>query len=98
MACFLIGRIRHLNCFTLDHRLILLSLNPNGEHQRWRRKPFCFEAMWLTNSKCNGIISRAWEVNQEGTPMHVVSKKLKKCKKMLMAWNHDHFGSVLKKI
>ena len=98
LARFLIGRIRHLNCFTLDHRLILLSLNPNGEHQRWRRKPFCFEAMWLTNSECNGIISRAWEVNQEGTPMHVVSKKLKKCKKMLTAWNHDHFGSVLKKI
>ena len=98
LARFPTGRIRHLNCFTLDHRLILLSLNPNGEHQRWRRKPFCFEAMWLTNSECNGIISRAWEVNQEGTPMHVVSKKLKKCKKMLTAWNHDHFGSVLKKI
>ena len=29
--------------------------------------------------------------------MHVVSKKLKKCKKMLMAWNRDHFGNVLKK-
>ena len=54
--------------------------------------------MWLTNLECNGIISRAWEVDQEGTPMHVVSKKLKKCKKMLMAWNRDHFGSVLKKI
>ena len=54
--------------------------------------------MWLTNLECNGIISRAWEVDQEGTPMHVVSKKLKKCKKMLTAWNHDHFGSVLKKI
>ena len=30
--------------------------------------------------------------------MHVVSKKLKKCKKMLTAWNRDHFGNVLKKI
>ncbi|XP_050281922.1 uncharacterized protein LOC126722825 [Quercus robur] len=25
-------------------------------------------------------------------------KSLKKCKKLLTAWNHDHFGSVLKKI
>ena len=98
LARFLAGRIRHLNSFTLDHRPILLSFNLNGEHQRWRRKPFHFEAMWLTNSECNGIISRAWAVDQEGTPMHVVSKKLKKCKKMLMAWNHDHFGNVLKKI
>ena len=98
LARFPAGRIRHLNSFTLDHRPILLSFNLNGEHQRWRRKPFHFEAMWLTNSECNGIISRAWAVDQEGTPMHVVSKKLKKCKKMLMAWNHDHFGNVLKKI
>ena len=30
--------------------------------------------------------------------MYVVSKKLKKCKKMLTTWNRDHFGNVLKKI
>ena len=30
--------------------------------------------------------------------MHMISKKLKKCKKMLTAWNRDHFGSVLEKI
>ena len=54
--------------------------------------------MWLTSLGCNGIISKAWAVDLEGTPMHVVSKKLNKCKKMLMTWNHDHFGNVLKKI
>ena len=30
--------------------------------------------------------------------MFVVSKKLKKCKKLLTAWNHDHFENVLNKI
>ena len=35
-------------------------------------------------------------VNHDGTPMHVVTKKLKK--KMLTAWNCDHFGNVLNKI
>ena len=35
-------RIRHLHCFTIDHRLILLSLDLNGEHQRWRQNPFWF--------------------------------------------------------
>ena len=30
--------------------------------------------------------------------MHVVSKKLNKCKKMLTTWNRDHFGNVLRKI
>ena len=54
--------------------------------------------MCLTPPECNGVISRAWVVNHDGTPMHVVTKKLKNCKKMLTTWNRDHFGSVLKKI
>ena len=98
LARFPIGRIRHLHCFTSNHRPILLSLDSNGEHQQWRHKPFRFEAMWLTSLDCNGVVSRPWAINHDGTPMHVVSKKLKTCKKMLTAWNRDHFGSVLKKI
>ena len=90
-------RIRHLHCFTADHRSILLSLDLNGEHQCWRQKPFRIEAIWLTNLECNGVISRAWMVNHDGTLMHVVTKKLKNHKKMLTAWNCDHFGNVLKK-
>ena len=97
LARFPTRRIRHLHCFTSDHRPILLSLDSNGEQQRWRCKPFRFEAMWLTSPDCNGVVSRAWAINYDGTPMHVVSKKLKTCKKMLTAWNLDHFGSVLKK-
>ena len=40
LTCFPIGRVRHLNCFTSDHRLILLYLDDNGEQQKWRRNPF----------------------------------------------------------
>nr|POE70307.1 hypothetical protein CFP56_49651 [Quercus suber] len=37
---------------------------------------------------------RAADCNAVGTPMYVATKKLKKCKKMLKAWDRDHFGSV----
>ena len=47
LAKFPTSRIKHLNCFTSDHRPILLSLDENGEHQRWRQKPFHFEAIWV---------------------------------------------------
>nr|POE67010.1 hypothetical protein CFP56_76325 [Quercus suber] len=57
-----------------------------------------FEAMWLSDSECNGVVSTAWACNPEGTPMAVATKKIKKCKKMLKAWNKDRFGSVLQKI
>ena len=95
LARFPTGRIKHLHCFTFDHRPILLSLDSNGENQRWKTKPFCFEAMWLSDSECNGAISTTWTCNPKGTPMVVATMKIKKCKKMLKAWNRDRFGSVL---
>lgn len=49
LAKFPMGRVKHLNCFTLDHRPILLSLNVDGEHKKWCRKPFRFEAMWVSD-------------------------------------------------
>lgn len=34
LARFPTGRVKHLNCFTSDHRPILLSLDGNGEHKK----------------------------------------------------------------
>ena len=98
IAKFPIGQVHHLNSFTFDHCPILVSLMSKGERQRWRRKPFRFEAMWLTEPSCNVVVSRAWECRQDGTPMYVATKKLKRCKKLLKAWSRDHFGNVVQKI
>ena len=54
--------------------------------------------MWLANRGCSDIVLRAWEVQHEGSPMFKVSKKLKKCKKMLKSWSKDHFGSVKRQL
>ena len=98
LSRFPTGRVRHLHCYTSDHRPILLSLDSNGENQWWKRKPFWFEAMWLTDLERSGVISTAWACNAEGSPMVMVTKKVAKCKKMLKAWNRDRFGNVLQKI
>ena len=75
---FPIGKVRHMHCFTSDHHLIILALDPNGETQRRRRKPFWFEAMWLTNLGCEEVFTRAWDCNVDSTPMFTTTKKLKK--------------------
>ena len=98
LAKFPMGRIKHLNCFTSNHRPILLSLDENGEHQKWRWKPFHFEAMWVEDPSCKEIITRAWDCTPDGTPMYAAATKLKQCKKHLKAWSRDHFGNVLRKI
>ncbi|XP_030924736.1 uncharacterized protein LOC115951723 [Quercus lobata] len=82
LAHFPMGRITHLNCYTSDHRPLLLALDPNGEKQKWKRKPFRFEAMWVTNPECGNTVSRVWSHQcANGTPMFTVASKLKRCKK-----------------
>ena len=98
LSKFLATTVRHLHCYSSDHRPISLSLNPNNEAQRWSRRSFKFEEMCLADSGCSDTMLRAWQANQQGTPMFKVTKKLKKCKKMLKSWSKEHFGSVKSQI
>ena len=86
------SRVRHLNCFTSNHHPILLSLDVGGEHHKWRRKPFRFKVIWVTDSRCKDTISRAWNCSTGGTPMYATAMKLKQCKHSLKVWSRDHFG------
>ena len=92
------SRVKHLNCFTSDHRSLLLSLDGDSEYQRWRRKPFLFEAMWISDPKCKEVVARAWDCAPNGTPMFMVTIKLKRCKKRLKSWSRVHFGNVKQQI
>ena len=67
LAKFPIGRVTHLHCFTSDHRPILLALNVDGEHKKWCQKPFCFEAMWISDPGCRETITKAWDCALDGT-------------------------------
>ena len=92
------GRVVHLHCFTFDHRPLLLSLDPNGESKKWKRKLFRFKAMWTADPGCNNTMARAWTTQAEGTPLHIAAVKLKRCKKKLKKWSRHHFGNVKKQI
>uniref|UniRef100_A0A7N2LBZ8 Endonuclease/exonuclease/phosphatase domain-containing protein n=1 Tax=Quercus lobata TaxID=97700 RepID=A0A7N2LBZ8_QUELO len=98
MSKFLVATVRHLHYYSSDHQPICLILNPNNEAQRWIRKPFWFEKMWLADKGCGNMVLRAWQVENHGTPMFKVTQKLKKCKKMLKSWSREHFGNVKNQI
>ena len=57
LAKFPTGRVKHLSCFTSDHRPLLLSLDADGERKRWSRKPFRFESIWLTDLECGHTVA-----------------------------------------
>lgn len=98
IARFPTGRVQHLHCYTSDHRPILLSLDSNGERQRWRRKPFLFESMWVSEPSCKTTVAEAWAGPRSGTPMFNVTTKLKECKKRLKKWSKETFGSIKEQI
>ena len=98
LAKFSTTIIRHLHCYSSNHRPISLTFNPNNETQHWSRHSFRFEEMWLAESGCSDTMLRVWQVDHQGTPMFKVTKKLKKCKKMLKSWSKEHFGSVKSQI
>ena len=87
LTWFPTGRVKHLNCFTSDHRPILIYLDGNGEQQKWHRKPFRFETMWISDLECKEVITRAWDCALDCTPMFVTAIKLKRCKKWLKYWS-----------
>ena len=95
---FPIARVQHLHCYTLDHRLIVLFLNVNGEKQKWRRKPFRFESMWVVDPGCRAVINDAWAELVAGNPMFIATTKMKKCKMRLKKWSRETFGSIKKQI
>lgn len=98
MATFPAATVRHLHCYSSDHRPICLYLNPNNEAQHWIRKPFQFEEMWLANKGCGNTVLRAWQIESHGTPMFKVTQKLKKCNKSLKSWSREHFGNIKNQI
>ena len=91
-------RVKHLNCFTSDHRPLLLFLDGHKEYQKWHRKPFRFEAMWIFDPECKEMVARAWDCAPTGTPMFMAATKFKRCKKQLKSWSWVHFGNVKQQI
>nr|POE71030.1 hypothetical protein CFP56_53816 [Quercus suber] len=70
----------------------------DGERQRWRRKPFRFESMWVTDPSCKATVAEAWAGPRRGTPMSNVTTKIKNCKKRLKRWSKETFGNVKEQI
>ena len=47
----------HLGAINSDHAPLLADTNPNDD---FCSRPFRFEAMWVRNPRCGGIIKEAW--------------------------------------
>jgi hypothetical protein len=85
--------VTHLPRLSSDHCLLLLDIPPTSAVTK-RKKVYRFEALWVKDDQCKGVIEQAWgsEV-QDGSPMFRVFEKLKHCRVSLIAWSSLKFGN-----
>ncbi|XP_027182324.1 uncharacterized protein LOC113780749 [Coffea eugenioides] len=67
-----------------DHSILILDTNPN---QRKSKRRFYFDQRWARNEDSKGIIKTAWGIEQKGSRMFKVMRKIRECRMVLLVWN-----------
>ena len=88
------SRIHHLDAFHMDHKPILLCLDPEINHFYRKGRPFRFEAIWLKDESCEEVVRKSWGNNQVASSTKGFNKKIISCQENLKLWNRDTFGHV----
>jgi len=76
-----------------DHWPVCLRWGLGG---RSGRRPFRFEAFWLTHPDIRGLITSWWKESEDPLDhsMYSFQQRLKRLKAKLKEWNRDHFGNI----
>jgi hypothetical protein len=90
------ARVHHLHTCSSDHSPIYLILQPEPYQRRPFQKPFRFEEVWLTNSRCRDTVEATWFTQKNGTPMFQVQDKIRNYRQELRKWSKSTFGSITK--
>ena len=88
-------KVRHLNSFFSDHKVIVIKLEGISP-QPFR--PFKFEQMWLKDRAYSSTVSSAWGSVTGSASMPLVADKIKICGEKLAKWSKESFGCIKKQI
>ena len=88
--------VHHLPCISSDHCLLLINLT--GIEIPSYKKPFRFEEMWLSDSRCGEVDEAAWRSCVARDSDREILGKIDKCGKDLSWWNYNVFGNVRREL
>ena len=88
-------KVRHLNSFSSDHKVIVIKLEGISP-QPFR--PFKFEQMWLKDKAYSSTVSSTWGSVTGSASMPLVADKIKICGEKLAKWSKESFGCIKKQI
>ncbi|KAL4654499.1 hypothetical protein ACB092_01G383700 [Castanea dentata] len=88
------ARLHHLPGFSSDHKPIWLCTDNVSSRFYRQLRPFRFEAMWVTDERCEQVVHSTWDMGSEIDPMSSVLVKVSHCQEQLTTWNKKVFGNV----
>lgn len=83
------GTVFHLGAINSNHAPLLVDTNLIED---FCPRPFRFEAIWVRDPHCGGVIDKAWESVVEGSHVFVLCRKQMLTTKTLKKWNKEVFG------
>ncbi|XP_020211577.1 uncharacterized protein LOC109796303 [Cajanus cajan] len=81
------AEVTHLNPLKLDHVPVLLKLK-NQRTLNSTRRPFRFEAAWLTHVNFKEVVKQSWRINGSW------NDRVQHIQKACLDWNRSVFGNV----
>lgn len=89
-------RLHHLSGFSSDYKPIWLCSNDIRRRFFRPNRPFTFDAMWIKDEHCEGVVRESWDKEAADDPMGNVLLKVSNCQTHLSEWNKKVFGNVRK--
>ena len=89
-------RVHHISGSLSDHCPLWICSDDENRRFYKNRRPFRFEAMWMKDEGCEGVIKNAWEGLHSSNPMTTLVHKIDKCRTKLKTWSRLSFGHIRK--
>ncbi|XP_027183870.1 uncharacterized protein LOC113782162 [Coffea eugenioides] len=87
--------VRHLGRDPSDHEPLLLSAVTRLDG---KPSPFRFLNVWTTKPGFLDVVKQCWSGSLPGSPLKVLSEKLRKMKQALRQWSRSSFGDIFLEI
>ncbi|XP_027158377.1 uncharacterized protein LOC113759998 [Coffea eugenioides] len=83
--------VQHLGRNPSDHAPLLISASTRLDD---KPRPFKFLNIWTTKPGFMDVINESWSISSPGSPLQVLSAKLRRVKQALRLWSRESVGDI----
>lgn len=89
------ARCQHLTTLASDHSMLMIDTIPATDRHK---KRFYFDKRWLQKEGVHQVIERAWNIEEQGSRMFKITKKIRNCRIELLKWRNSFQANSRSKI